>query len=45
MRLLLIAGAVLTAVLAGPAAAQQWPTRSVRLIVPYIAATRLQPMI
>jgi tripartite-type tricarboxylate transporter receptor subunit TctC len=35
IRILLITCAALAAVLAGPASAQQWPTRSVRLIVPY----------
>lgn len=35
MRFLTLAGAALAAVLAGSAAAEQWPTRNVKLIVPY----------
>lgn len=37
MRFLAAAVAAIALALAGPAAAQQWPTRSVRLIVPYPA--------
>lgn len=37
MRLLWIAMAAVTVVLAGPAAGQQWPARNVKLIVPYPA--------
>ena len=37
MRLIAIAIAAAAAMLAGPAAAQQWPARSVKLIVPYPA--------
>ncbi|MBR0713526.1 tripartite tricarboxylate transporter substrate binding protein [Bradyrhizobium liaoningense] len=37
MKMLWIAAAVIAAVLAGPAAGQQWPTRNVKLIVPYPA--------
>lgn len=37
MRLLAITLAAIAAVVAGPAASEQWPSRSVRLIVPYPA--------
>ena len=37
MRLIGIAIAAVAAMLAGPASAQQWPARSVKLLVPYPA--------
>jgi tripartite-type tricarboxylate transporter receptor subunit TctC len=37
MKLLTIAVAAFAATIVGPAAAQKWPARSVRLIVPYPA--------